>query len=162
MKSLKKSLFLVLTLLVIGFSGQASADSKLDVKAGLLRCDVAGGVSFIFGSSRDVSCTYENIDKSVEHYTGQIDKYGVDIGYTRSGVMIWVVLAGTEKVPSGALRGEFVGVSADAALGVGLGANVLVLGGNNPKVALQPLSVQGIEGVNIAAGVAALKLTPKK
>ena len=142
-------------------SSTTYAAGKPDIKAGFLRCDVEGSISFIFGSSKNMSCRFEQANGTVEKYTGKIKKYGVDIGYTKSGVMIWAVLAGTEDVERGALKGDFIGVSADAAVGVGLGANVLVLGGDNPKVALQPLSVEGIEGINIAAGIASLELSPK-
>jgi hypothetical protein len=41
----------------------------------------------------------------------------------------------------------------------GLGANVLV-GGSSQTVALQPLSVQGQIGLDIAAGVGSLDLHP--
>ena len=41
----------------------------------------------------------------------------------------------------------------------GLGANVLV-GGSNRTVALQPLSVQGQIGLDVAAGVGTLDLHP--
>ena len=139
---------------------QAADGDSPDVKAGFLRCDVEGGVSFIFGSSRDISCTFERPDKTVERYSGTIEKYGVDIGYTKSGVMVWGVLAGTPDVTEGALRGKFIGVGADAAVGYGVGADVLLLGGDHPKVALQPLSIEGIEGINIAAGISQLELIP--
>ncbi len=135
----------------------ADGDSP-DVKVGLLRCDVEGGVSFVFGSSRGISCSFERQDGSVERYSGTIEKYGVDIGYTESGVMVWGVLAGTPDVTSGALKGKFIGVGADAAVGYGVGADVLVLGGDHPKLALQPLSIEGIEGINIAAGISQLEL----
>ena len=42
-------------------------------------------------------------------------------------------------------------------VGVGGGANVLV-GGFNKTIALQPLSVQGQTGVNLAVGIAGLSL----
>ena len=49
------------------------------------------------------------------------------------------------------------GGTADASVIVGAGANALV-GGSNRTVALQPLSVQGQVGINVAAGVAGLEL----
>jgi Protein of unknown function (DUF992) len=55
------------------------------------------------------------------------------------------------------LSGTYVGASAEASVAAGLGANVLV-GGSNRAVALQPLSVQGQVGLNIAAGVGSLEL----
>ena len=47
--------------------------------------------------------------------------------------------------------------TAGATFGIGLGANVLV-GGLDKSVALQPLSVQGNTGLNIAAGVGVISL----
>ena len=58
---------------------------------------------------------------------------------------------------AGMLTGTYVGASAEASIAAGLGANVLV-GGSNRAVALQPLSVQGQTGLNIAAGVSQLDL----
>ena len=49
------------------------------------------------------------------------------------------------------LGGADVGVSADVAAGAGLAANVRLGGGKS--VALQPLSVTGSRGINIAAGL---------
>lgn len=130
-----------------------------DLKAGFLKCNVDAGIGFIFGSSKDVTCTYEYNDR-IERYSGEISKYGIDIGFTKSGVMVWAVLAATPDVEQGALRGEFIGVGADIAAGFGLGADVLIVGGDHPKFALQPLSIEGIEGLNIAAGISALELKP--
>ena len=42
-------------------------------------------------------------------------------------------------------------------LGVGAGANALV-GGSEESIVLQPLSVEGIEGINIAGGIGVLQL----
>ena len=73
---------------------------------------------------------------------------------------MWCVAAAHKEVPQGALSGTLTGVNANATAGVGLGANILVLGGDKnasaPKLALQPLSVEGNTGFNIAAGVATL------
>jgi len=57
------------------------------------------------------------------------------------------------------MLGRFVGASGDVAVGVGVGANVLV-GGTRRSVSLQPLSVEGQVGVNLALGIAAMTLTP--
>ena len=61
----------------------------------------------------------------------------------------------------GALAGDYVGASGEATVGVGVGANVLV-GGNNRTVALQPVSVQGQTGLNLAVGVSGLTLQPAR
>ena len=58
----------------------------------------------------------------------------------------------------GSLAGSYGGVTASATAVVGAGANVLV-GGSNKTISLQPLSIEGNTGLNVAAGVAALTLT---
>jgi hypothetical protein len=133
-----------------------SAD-EAGVKVGVLRCDVGSGVGFIFGSSKDVECLYSpGGDKATEKYVGEIKKYGVDIGYSKSGVMVWAVLAPSADVKAGALAGSYAGATAEAAAGAGAGANVLLGGGNS--ISLQPLSISGVEGVNVAAGLGVLDL----
>jgi hypothetical protein len=137
------------------------AHAQQGVKAGFLRCDVAGGVSFIFGSSRNLTCTFETSNTHrVDNYTGQIRRYGIDIGYQRRGVIVWGVVAPTNDVGPGALAGSYGGITAALAAGVGVGANALI-GGFRDSIALQPLSVEGIQGINIAAGIASITLQAK-
>jgi Protein of unknown function (DUF992) len=128
------------------------------VQVGNLTCNVAGGFGFIFGSSRAVNCTFAPPGGPPQHYVGSIDKFGVDIGYVQGGVLIWTVVAPTANVAPGSLAGTFGGVTGSATVGVGLGANVLV-GGSANSIALQPVSIQGTTGLNVAAGVAAMTLT---
>src|SRR5262249_24943570 len=92
-----------------------------------------------------------------EHYYGNIAKVGVDVGYTKGGLLIWNVIAPASDVRAGALEGGYGGVTAQATIGVGLGANVLV-GGFDQSIALQPLSIEGNKGLNVAAGIGALNL----
>ena len=135
--------------------------AEINVNVGVLKCDVAGGKGFIFGSTRDIDCHFSPAGKApVESYKGEIHTYGIDIGYIKSGVMIWTVLAPSTNVKTGALAGTYVGATASAAAGAGLGANILVGGGNS--FALQPFSISGQEGINIAAGLAKLSLKAVK
>ncbi len=129
-----------------------------DVKIGHLRCDVAGGISFVFGSTRGLECVYTPVASDrVELYTGQIKTFGIDIGFRESGVMLWGVFAPAIDPGPGALAGEYIGVGAGAAVGVGLGADALI-GGSTNSIGLQPLSITGYEGINVAAGISALEL----
>jgi hypothetical protein len=140
---------------VLVVAGTASAQAP--VAAGTLTCDVSAGFGVIIGSRRAVNCTFAPAQPSpVEIYTGTITKVGIDIGATASGVMVWLVYAPTSR-QIGALQGTYAGPTAEATFAVGLGANVLV-GGSNRTVALQPVSVQGQVGLNLAAGVAELDL----
>ena len=136
----------------------ASADAApAGVKVGTLNCNVAGGMGFVFGSSKNLSCTYEPTKAAVEHYAGTVSKWGVDIGYTAKGKLIWAVFAPTSDVRPGAIEGEYAGASAQANVGVGLGANALI-GGLDKSIALQPLSVEGSTGLNVAAGIGSISL----
>ena len=91
--------------------------------------------------------------------TGKLaHKFGVDIGFTRGGILVWAVLAPTTSPAPGALAGSYGGVTASATAVVGAGANLLV-GGTGNAISLQPLSIEGNTGLNVAAGVAALTLT---
>lgn len=135
---------------------QAPARADAAVRAGMLTCQVASGWGFVFGSSRDLHCTYTGGGR-VAKYTGKISKFGVDIGYLRSGVLVWAVLAPTTDLAPGALAGDYGGVTAGAAAGVGANANILI-GGSTKSISLQPVSVEGDKGINVAAGIAAISL----
>lgn len=123
---------------------------------GQLRCDVEGGVSFIVGSSRRLDCVFMPTDSPPEYYKGSINRVGVDIGFQSAGVILWAVLSPGLTLGPGALAGNYVGASAEVAAGVGAGANAL-MGGN--KVVLNPISVSGDVGINVAAGIADIDLT---
>jgi len=127
------------------------------VKVGTLNCDVAGGMGFVFGSSKNLSCTYLPGSGRSENYAGTIKQWGVDIGFTSKGKLIWTVIAPTSDVAPGAVAGDYGGATAQANVGVGLGANVLV-GGLDKSIALQPLSMEGSTGLNVAAGIGSISL----
>jgi len=147
----------IAALVTLGLAASpAFASSKSGVKIGVLNCDVSAGVGMIIASSKTVKCKFDRAVGGTEHYTGTIEKLGLDVGFTGKGVMSWVVFA-PGKISKGALQGRYAGASAEASIAVGLGANVLV-GGGNKSVALQPLSVQAQTGLNVAAGIAALRL----
>jgi len=132
------------------------------VQAGTLNCDISGGLGVIIGSQKQVTCQFLPADVSIprEVYFGTITKFGLDLGATSGGQMVWAVYAPTNR-PIAALRGDYVGGSAEATVGAGLGANVLV-GGSNRTVALQPVSIQGQTGLNVAVGVTELQLRPAR
>ena len=146
---------LVGTALVMGLGLAASAHAD-GVKVGTLTCDEEGGWGLILGSSRAMHCTFESADHS-ERYEGAITKVGVDVGYKSAGVIIWAVIAPHADVAKGALAGTYVGATASATAGVGVGAHALV-GGFDKSITLQPVSIEGNEGLNVAAGVAGLTL----
>ena len=141
----------------------ATSDSghKVIVRTGYLTCHVASGWGFIFGSSRKLRCAYARQPNYTEYYDGSITDFGADIGYLQSGVILWAVAAPTTDLGAGALAGHYGGATASAAIGVGAGANVLV-GGFKKSIALQPVSIEGENGLNVAAGIAELSLKLNK
>ena len=130
--------------------------SQSGANVGSLTCNVAGGVGFVFGSSKDLSCLFTRTDGKAERYTGSIKKFGVDIGFTKEAQIVWLVFAPGNIAP-GALRGSYGGATASATVGVGAGANVL-LGGSSKQITLQPVSVEGSVGLNVAAGIGEVDL----
>lgn len=145
---------LAVSLLAFGLLAlPAKADNG--VKLGMLVCDVSGSVGLILGGTESAICNFQG-PNGLENYKGRITQVGLDIGVTTGAIMTWAVFApGT--VNRGALAGTYAGATADAAFAVGLGANVLV-GGSGKSIALQPVSIEGETGVNIAAGLATFKL----
>jgi hypothetical protein len=158
---LKRSLFAAaaagLALSTLPLVTPAKAD--VGVRAGVLTCNVASGSGFVFGSDHAVSCTFSGAGGRIEHYRGSISKFGVDIGYSRGGVIVWAVLAPTNNPPPHALTGHYGGITAGASVGVGAAANLLV-GGSGHEISLQPLSIEGEKGLNVAAGIAEISLRP--
>jgi Protein of unknown function (DUF992) len=147
----------VLTTIAIGGIALGSASARDRVKAGTLTCDVSPGVGLIIASRKQLSCTFTPSQSGRrEVYLGTINKFGLDIGATAGGVMVWAVYAPTNR-RFGALAGHYDGVSAEATVGLGAGANVLV-GGSNRTISLQPVSVEGQTGLNLAVGVAEIRL----
>jgi hypothetical protein len=140
--------------LVTAIGGAAAQDR---VKAGTLVCDVSGGIGMIIGSQKGVRCEFNpDMAGQRELYVGTISKFGLDIGATSAGTMVWAVYAPSQWGP-GVLAGTYTGATAEATVALGIGANALI-GGSNRTVALQPLSVTGQTGLNLAAGVASLEL----
>ena len=147
---------IVASLIALGLTLTA-AQANTGVKIGVLSCGIEGGVGFIIGSSKGVACVFRPTGGGrAEHYQGSIGKLGIDIGVTDQTAVAWAVFA-PGKIKRGALAGSYGGVSAEATVVAGLGANVLI-GGFEKTINLQPVSVQAQTGLNIAAGIAGLHL----
>ena len=134
-----------------------AARAEGGVKVGTLTCSVAGGWGHVIGSSRRVNCVFSPSHYTPERYVGHITKIGMDLGYRRSGTIVWGVFAPTDRLGRGDLHGSYGGLTASATIGVGLGANVLI-GGSSRAFTLQPLSIEGSTGLNVAAGIGGLDL----
>ncbi|WP_437407478.1 DUF992 domain-containing protein [Sinorhizobium meliloti] len=135
--------------------GQAQAEF---VKRGTLSCDIAAGIGLVVGSSKALTCVFEaDGQKSPYKYSGTIDKLGLDIGVTAESRVVWSVYAKPKTKLKGALAGNYSGLSAEFAAGLGLGAKSLV--GSKKEIALQPVKIDGQTGLNVAVGIASVKLT---
>jgi hypothetical protein len=128
------------------------------VEVGQLDCRGASQ-QFVLGSITNLQCMFRpSSGARPQPYVAQIKRFGLDIGYNQSTAIVWSVFA-PSNVPPGSLSGTYVGASANATVGVGVGANAL-WGGSNNTIALQPLSGQGQIGLGVAGGISAMDLSP--
>ncbi|MBX9455892.1 MAG: DUF992 domain-containing protein [Rhizobium sp.] len=122
------------------------------VKIGYLTCEVGEGAGYVLGSAKELDCVFRSSFKGEgrDTYVGTIKKLGIDLGYTARGKLVWAVLAPTAGYHRGSLRGSYLGAAAEATLGAGVAANIL-LGGTGGSIQLQPVSLGGQLGLNVAA-----------
>ncbi len=152
---MRRGLFVASFILALG---GGSAGAQTYAKAGILTCDVSAGIGMILVQKQTLHCLFtDHRGGPPDAYLGTITEYGVALGEVAAGHLIWGVLSSTNGVPHGALAGTYAGVGAEATAGAGLGANALV-GGSQRAFSLQPLSIEGQVGVNVAAGITAIKL----
>ena len=152
----KKNLSLAIGVFAIVLAMPAFAQTQ-PARVGGLTCDTGPRVGLLVGSRQRMNCVFRSNTGEQYHYRGRITRLGLDVGITGGGRLFWGVFAPTNHIGPGALRGTFVGAGGNASLGLGLGANVLV-GGSHHTISLQPLSVEGQLGINLALGVAGLRL----
>jgi uncharacterized protein DUF992 len=146
--------FAFLTVLV----ASASAQTRPPFRVGGLTCNTGPRVGLVLGSRQDMRCVFVASGSGQQYiYQGTIRRLGLDIGVTRGGTLFWGVFARNSQIGRGSLRGSYTGASANVALGLGLGAKVLI-GGSRRTITLQPLSIEGQIGINLALGVANLVL----
>ena len=157
-----------LTIFAVGLVGlglaPAFADNKADredstkfIQRGTLTCTVAAGLGLVVGSSKALDCSFAVIGQRAAHrYTGEVNKLGIDVGFTGQGNVVWAVYAHPKTKLKGKLSGSYSGLSAEVTAGLGLGAKALV--GEQKEIALQPLKIDGQTGINVALGIASVKL----
>src|ERR1700682_4913546 len=148
-----------LTLLAASISGANAQQPMQRVQVGVLECRGGASVGFIVGSVTNLGCVLRVDGMPEDRYIATIRKVGLDLGITQESALAWGVYAPVARLGPGDLAGNYAGAQGSATLGVGLGGNVLV-GGSANSIALQPLSVQGQVGLNVAAGLESLELRP--
>ncbi len=151
---------LAVSMVTVGTVSPSSASTH--VKIGVLTCAAGVEVGLLITSGEKIRCSFVPDKTDTEHYHGKIRKFGLDIGINAASVIVWAVLAvdGYKYQPY-ALAGDYAGVSAEETLALGLGANLLV-GGSDKGIVLQPLSIQGQAGLNLAVGVSVMTLDADK
>jgi|SRR5581483_1688447 len=137
----------------------ASANAVPPMQAGILECRGGQNVGFVVGSVASLECVFQSPGRRPEAYVATVHRLGVDLGVTAQTQFRWAVNAPATRLGYGELAGTYGGVGANASIGVGGGGNFLV-GGPRNAYALQPISVQGQTGLNVAAGIAGLELEP--
>jgi hypothetical protein len=131
--------------------------ARADVQVGLLNCRSLAGTSYIIVSDQPFNCIFTpSAGGPVQYYQATIHRVGAQVGFNSNTVLGWAVFAPTPRLGPGALAGTYGGVSAGAAIGVGVDANGLVGGSNS--FALQPVSVEGQAGLNLIATATQLEL----
>jgi len=134
-------------------------DARGGVRIGYLDCAIGGGIGYVLGSAKEVDCVFRPAggQEYPDHYTGAIRKLGIDLGFTTRGRLVWAVFAPTAGYHRGSLAGLYEGATAEATLGAGVGANILV-GGTAGSIQLQTVSVTGQLGLNVAAAGTSMTL----
>jgi Protein of unknown function (DUF992) len=150
------TLSLATVALVASFAG---ANALPPVRAGILQCQGGQNVGFVVGSVTSLECVFQSEGRRPEPYIATVRRFGLDLGVTGQTRFSWAVNAPNSSVRRGDLAGNYGGVGANASVGVGGGGNFMV-GGPANSYALQPISMQGQTGLNVAAGVAGIELQP--
>jgi len=128
------------------------------IELGYLNCEFKEGSSIIVKSDRLFDCVFTPVADGIkERYSATITNFGVDLMVTDEKTIRWAVLAPSTFDEHGVLAGDYGGLSADAALGYSVGADVLV-GGFEESVALQPVAVSTGEGLGAAVGLETITL----
>jgi Protein of unknown function (DUF992) len=153
--------FLTLTLATLSLLAPiASADAAPPVvRAGILQCQGGQNVGFVVGSVTSLECVFRSEGRRPEPYIAKVQRIGLDLGVTEQTQLSWAVNAPNSRLGRGELAGSYGGIGANASIGLGGGGNFLV-GGPANAYALQPISLQGQTGLNVAAGIAGLELQP--
>jgi hypothetical protein len=145
--------------LVASFASVDAQQPMPRVQIGILECRGGASIGFIVGSVTNLGCVLHAEGLPEDRYVATIRKVGLDLGITEESALAWGVYAPVARLGPGDLSGNYAGAQGSASIGVGVGGNLLV-GGSANSISLQPLSVQGQIGLNVAAGLESLELRP--
>lgn len=148
---------------LVGLAFAAPAEAQLlhnsKLYVGTLSCNVSGSVGFVFGSTKELSCVLVRPDGSAEDYHGRVNRFGIDLGFTKAMHVLWHVYSLSESAPAGALAGDYMGRQESITLGGTARSNILV-GGANEAILLDSVAIRGgHNGYNFADGLAEISLS---
>lgn len=138
---------------LFGWTAPASAQSGAP-PTGRLSCTIGAGFGAVVKSQRPLECRFRPRRGPIQHYTGIVRQFDLDLGSIRATAMAWHVYGPYARAPLGVLNGRY---KAQAPAG-GTGGAPLV-GGEDDKVTLQPRVIQTARGFNAAIGVTQFELT---
>jgi hypothetical protein len=144
--------------LLMALAGAAQSQPQIEV--GVLECRGGSSTGMVVGSVSRFGCVLREPGGAVvDRYDATVRRFGLDVGAVGRSSLAWAVYAPTRRIGRGDLAGTYAGAGGSVSIGLGGGANALI-GGSTHTIALQPLSVQGQTGVNLAIGVADMVLSP--
>lgn len=127
------------------------------IEAGTLTCELAAVTNVLVYAEETFNCTFDGTEGRTEAYSGKFSKIGANLQLKDSQTLKWLVIAPAVLDEPGLLEGTYAGASAEAALGVGIGAKILI-GGSDDQFALQPVSVSGETGIGASLTFDTLEL----
>jgi hypothetical protein len=151
------SLVFTTAMLLLPLTQAEAAGTQL----GILKCEKIPGSekNLLIHSSAGFECEYTSQAGFKQKYKGEAGiTLGLDLSWTKESTIAYAVM-GVEgaKAEPGELVGTYSGATASAAFGLGVGAKVLV-GGGNSNIALSPLALEGSKGLGASAGIGYLTL----
>lgn len=151
--------FLFAALLVMPAGQALATEVSKGAQIGLLECRTVEGSGFtlLISSTADVKCRFEATGGVVEKYRGETGvALGIDLHWDRKTKIVYTVFAANYKAGSYQLTGKYLGGGGSATVGVGVGAQALI-GGGNKSISLEP-ALSGSKGAGISGGMTYLYL----
>ncbi|MGJ5178642.1 DUF992 domain-containing protein [Bradyrhizobium oligotrophicum] len=152
-------LLLLSIVLLVSVVPLAQAHANRPMRAGVLECEGRRTSGRLVMSQARLRCVFRSQGRQPERYVAKVRRYGLDLGLTDETRMAWVVNAPVNDFGRSELRGRYGGLAANAAALVGFGGSFLVRD-TDRAAALQPISLQGQTGLNLAAGITEVELVP--
>ena len=143
-------------LAVLAASTGVAAAQENSSEVGFLACR---GTTQTYGiaSTKEMKCLFRRYDGTVFRYNATVYLGGLDLGAYQNVAIDWAVFAPTRRIGPSDLVGDYGGISAGGAIGLGIGANALI-GGSNNTIALNPVSGEAKTGWGIWAGFSRMEL----